>query len=138
MDETDRKLLGLLTLDGRASISDLAKALTVSRGTVQNRIDRMMADGVIAGFTVRAATPSDIHAVRAMMLVEIAGHKTQAVIKALRGVPEIRALYSTHGKWDMVAEVEAANLSEFDAMLRQVRSMEGISKTETSLLMSRL
>jgi DNA-binding Lrp family transcriptional regulator len=138
MDEIDRKLLGLLTLDGRASISDLAKALKVSRGTVQNRIDRMIGDGVIAGFTVRAAAPSDVHTVRAMMLVEIAGHKTQAVIKALRGVPEIRALYSTHGKWDLVAEVEAANLSEFDTMLRQVRSMEGISKTETSLLMRRL
>lgn len=138
MDEMDRKLLGLLTLDGRASISDLAKALKVSRSTVQNRIDRMIANGVIAGFTVRAATAADIHTVRAMMLVEIAGHKTQAVIRALHGVPEIRALYSTHGKWDIVAEVEAANLSEFDAMLRQVRSMEGISKTETSLLMSRL
>ena len=98
----------------------------------------MIGDGVIAGFTVRAAAQSDIHTVRAMMLVEIAGHKTQSVIKALRGVPEIRALYSTHGKWDIVAEVEAANLMEFDAILRQVRSMEGISKTETSLLMSRL
>ena len=138
MDEIDRLLLALLRNDGRASISDLSKALHVSRGTVQNRIDRLVRDGVIAGFTVRIAATPDTHTVRAMMLVEITGQKTQAVIKALRGVPEIRTLYSTHGSWDLVAEIEAANLTEFDVMLRHVRSMDGISKTETSLLMSRL
>ena len=138
MDETDRRLLALLKTDGRASISDLAKALTVSRGTVQNRLDRLVANGVIAGFTVRTTSMQDLNTVRAMMLVEITGQKTQAVIKALRGIPEIRTLYSTHGSWDLVAEIEAANLAEFDVMLRHVRSMDGISKTETSLLMSRL
>jgi DNA-binding Lrp family transcriptional regulator len=138
MDETDRRLLALLRNDGRASISDLSKALGVSRGTAQNRIDRLVKAGVIAGFTVRIAGSQDMHSVRAMMLVEIIGQKTQGVIKALRGIPEIRALYSTHGRWDLVAEIEAANLVEFDVMLRHVRAMDGISRTETSLLMSRL
>lgn len=138
MDETDRRLLALLKRDGRASISDLSRTLGVSRGTVQNRIDRLVRDGIIAGFTVKVTGAQDMHMVRAMMLVEITGQKTQAVIKALRDVPEIRALYSTHGSWDLVAEIEAANLAEFDVMLRHVRAMDGVSKTETSLLMSRL
>ena len=53
MDELDRQLIALLRNDGRTPAVTLAKALKVSRGTVQNRIDRLTARGVIVGFTVR-------------------------------------------------------------------------------------
>jgi DNA-binding Lrp family transcriptional regulator len=138
MDETDRRLLALLRADGRASISNLSQALKVSRGTVQNRIDRLIANGIIDGFTVRQAALHDPHMVRAMMLIEITGQKTNALIKALRGIPEIRALYSTHGAWDLVGEIEAENLAEFDRVLRHIRALDGVSKSETSLLLARL
>lgn len=136
MDNTDRRLLAILRADGRASISKLAELLKISRGTVQNRIDRLTADGVIAGFTVRIAAAEDPHAVRAVMLIEITGQKTVSVIKTLRGIPEIRALHTTNGAWDLVAEIETENLAEFDRVLRHVRALEGVSKSETSLLLT--
>ena len=136
MDNTDRRLLAILRTDGRASISKLAEALKISRGTVQNRIDRLTADGVIAGFTVRIAAAEDPHTVRAVMLIEITGQKTVAVVKTLRGIPEIRALHTTNGAWDLVAEIETENLAEFDRVLRYVRALEGVSKSETSLLLT--
>ena len=136
MDNTDRRLLAILRTDGRASISKLAELLKISRGTVQNRIDRLTADGVIAGFTVRIAAAEDPHAVRAVMLIEITGQKTVSVVKTLRGIPEIRALHTTNGAWDLVAEIETENLAEFDRVLRYVRALEGVSKSETSLLLT--
>ena len=136
MDNTDRRLLGILRADGRASVSKLAELLKISRGTVQNRIDRLTADGVIAGFTVRIAAAEDPHAVRAVMLIEITGQKTVSVVKTLRGIPEIRALHTTNGAWDLVAEIETENLAEFDRVLRYVRALEGVSKSETSLLLT--
>ncbi|WP_426122956.1 Lrp/AsnC family transcriptional regulator [Pararhizobium sp. PWRC1-1] len=136
MDNTDRRLLAILRADGRASISKLAELLKISRGTVQNRIDRLTADGVIAGFTVRIAAAEDPHAVRAVMLIEITGQKTVSVVKTLRGIPEIRALHTTNGAWDLVAEIETENLAEFDRVLRYVRALEGVSKSETSLLLT--
>lgn len=136
MDTIDRKLLAILRTDGRASVSTLAEMLKVSRGTVQNRIDRLTREGVIAGFTVRVAAAEDPHAVRAVTLIEITGQKSNAVIKALRGVPEIRALHTTNGAWDLVAEIETENLSEFDRVLRHIRALEGVSKSETSLLLN--
>lgn len=136
MDNTDRRLLAILRTDGRASISKLAELLKISRGTVQNRIDRLTADGVIAGFTVRIAAAEDPHAVRAVMLIEITGQKTVLVVKTLRGIPEIRALHTTNGAWDLVAEIETENLAEFDRVLRYVRALEGVSKSETSLLLT--
>jgi DNA-binding Lrp family transcriptional regulator len=53
MDDTDRRLIALLRENSRVPVATLAHLLKVSRGTVQNRIDRLTADGVIGGFTVR-------------------------------------------------------------------------------------
>ena len=53
MDDIDRQLIGLLLIDARASVASLAKALGVSRGTVQNRMARLSANGTIVGYTVR-------------------------------------------------------------------------------------
>ncbi|MEW9614896.1 Lrp/AsnC family transcriptional regulator [Shinella sp. S4-D37] len=138
MDTIDRKLLALLRKDGRASLSALAQALAVSRGTVQNRIERLTRDGVIAGFSVRVTQADDPHAVRAVMMIEITGQKTLAVIQALRGLPEVHALHTTNGAWDLVAEIHADNLVEFERVLRGVRAMDGVSKSETSLLLTTL
>lgn len=135
MDTIDRRLLAILRTDGRASISKLAELLKISRGTVQNRIDRLTAEGIIAGFTVRIAA-EDPHAVRAVMLIEITGQKTVSAIKMLRGIPEIRALHTTNGAWDLVAEIQTENLAEFDRVLRHIRAMDGVSKSETSLLLT--
>jgi DNA-binding Lrp family transcriptional regulator len=138
MDTIDRKLLALLRKDGRASLSALATELKVSRGTVQNSIERLTREGVIAGFSVRVTEADDPHAVRAVMMIEITGQKTLAAIKALRGIPEVRALHTTNGAWDLVAELHAENLVEFERVLRGIRSMDGVSKSETSLLLTTL
>ncbi|EYR81782.1 MULTISPECIES: Lrp/AsnC family transcriptional regulator [unclassified Shinella] len=138
MDTIDRKLLALLRKDGRASLSALAEELKVSRGTVQNRMERLTRDGVIAGFSVRVTEADDPHAVRAIMMIEITGQKTLAAIQALRGLPEVRALHTTNGAWDLVAEIHADNLVEFERVLRGVRAMDGVSKSETSLLLTTL
>lgn len=57
MDSLDHQLLGLLRENARTPVATLATQLRVSRGTVQNRIDRMVADGVLLGFTVRCDMP---------------------------------------------------------------------------------
>lgn len=138
MDTIDRQLLAALRTDGRAPVSKLAGMLKVSRGTVQNRIDRLTADGVIAGFTVRVSAAEDPHAVRAVTLIEITGQKTVSLIRTLRGISEIRALHTTNGAWDLVAEIQTENLGEFDRVLRHIRSLDGVSKSETSLLLTTL
>ncbi|WP_439618988.1 Lrp/AsnC family transcriptional regulator [Shinella sp.] len=138
MDTIDRKLLALLRKDGRASLSALAAELKVSRGTVQNRIERLTRDGVIAGFSVRVTEADDPHAVRAITMIEITGQKTLAAIQILRGIPEVRALHTTNGAWDLVAEIHTENLVEFERVLRGIRAMDGVSKSETSLLLTTL
>ncbi|BDV36007.1 MULTISPECIES: Lrp/AsnC family transcriptional regulator [Methylocystis] len=136
MDDLDRRLIAELRADGRASLSELAKRLGVSRGTVQNRLDRLIESEVILGFTVRLKSVADDDRIRAIMMIEVAGKSTRRVVQALRGLPEIHALYSTNGAYDLIAEIEVANLGEFDRVLSTVRSIEGVARSETSLLLA--
>ena len=136
MDDTDRRLISLLRNDARASVASLSKALGVSRGTVQNRMARLSASGTIVGYTVRLKPDVEEQRMRAFMTVAVEGTQVDAVIKALRGEPAVAALYSTNGRWDIVAELRAESLEGFDRVLGRIRLIEGISQTETSLLLS--
>ena len=136
MDDTDRQLLALLRDNARASVASLAKVLRVSRGTVQNRLQRMSADGTIVGYTVRLRPLAEAHQIRALMMVEVVGTRTDQVLAALRGDPAVSALHTTNGRWDIVAELRADSLESFDRVLRRIRLLDGIANAETSLLLS--
>ncbi|WP_299154206.1 Lrp/AsnC family transcriptional regulator [uncultured Tateyamaria sp.] len=135
-DDLDRELISILRKDGRASLSKLAEILGVSRGTIQNRLDRLLESGGLLGFTVRTREDYDDDGVHAMMSIEVMGKSTSDVIKKLRGIPELRRLHTTNGTWDLVARIVAPNLSEFDRVLRDVRQIDGVTNSETSILLS--
>jgi len=138
MDETDRKLIALLRANARAPVAALAKTLKVSRGTVQNRIDRMMARGDLLGFTVKARAETESERVRAIMAIAIEGERERsgAVLRALRGFPQVERVHMTNGRWDMIAELNTESLAAFSAALDGIRMIDGISATETSLLLT--
>lgn len=135
-DELDRRIIAHLRVDGRASLSKLAAALGVARGTVNNRLERLVETGTLLGFGIRVRDDYDERTVRAVMMIEVVGRSTTQVIRKLRGVPEISSLHTTNGKWDLVADIRAASLSDFDRVLREVRMIDGVSNSETSLLLS--
>ena len=136
MDTTDRRLLSLLRDDARMSVAAMAKSLGVSRGTVQNRLARLEADGTVLGYTVRLKSTSDDERIRAFMTVAVEGNRTDEVLKALRGDPAVCALHTTNGRWDIVAELRTESLEAVDRVLGRIRLIDGISSTETSLLLS--
>jgi DNA-binding Lrp family transcriptional regulator len=136
VDTTDRKLLSLLRDNARMSVAAMAKVLGVSRGTVQNRLTRLEADGVVLGYTVRLKASDEDQRIRAFMTVAVEGNRTDEVLKALRGDPAVCALHTTNGRWDIVAELRTDSLEAVDRVLGRIRLINGISNTETSLLLS--
>jgi DNA-binding Lrp family transcriptional regulator len=121
MDELDHQLIGRLRTNAR---------------TIQNRIARLERDGTIVGYTVRLGTQVDEPGVTALMSIAVAGNRAEEVLRNLRGDPAIRALHTTNGRWDIIAELRAETLEAFDRALGRIRKLEGIAKTETSLLLS--
>lgn len=137
MDELDKQLIFALRADGRAPIAALAKQLGVARGTVQNRMARLEAAGIIIGYSVRLKPQVDEERrVRGLMMIEVEGNRAGTLQRALLGDPAITQLHTTNGRWDFVAEVRADSLEEFDRVLARVRLLEGIANTETNLLLS--
>ena len=134
MDDLDERLITLLRDDARAPLAALAKALRVSRGTVQNRIARLRAAGTLLGFTVR--TGGEAGGVRAITTIAIEGGRSAAVLAALRSIPAVQAAHTTNGRWDLVAELETPDLAGFGAALDAIRRVDGIAASETSLLLT--
>ncbi len=136
LDDIDRRLIALLRSDGRAPVTTLARQLGVTRATVNSRLDRLIETGLVLGFTVRVRDEHGDDDVRAISLIEVNGRNTTDVIKQLRGMPELQSLHTTNGGWDLVAEIRCASLREFDDVLRQIRTCDGVINSETSLLLN--
>ncbi len=136
IDDTDRQLIALLRDDARSTVAALALKLKVARGTVQNRLARLEREGVIVGYTVRLKPQAEAHRIRALMTVAVEGNRGPDVLRSLRGQPNVIALHTTNGRWDMVAEIQTESLEAFDRVLGKIRLIDGIVSTETSLLLS--
>lgn len=136
LDELDRKLISLLRADGRAPVTTLARQLGVTRATVNSRFERLRENGVVLGFTVRVREDYGDDSVRAISMIDVEARATQDVVRALRGIAQIQTLHSTNGTWDLVAEVRAESLLELDDVLNAIRSVDGVMRSETSLLLT--
>ncbi len=135
LDDTDRALIAALRADSRTPVAMLARRVGLSRGAVQNRINRLLEQGAILGFTVRLPPQTEPQRVRAIMSVAVEGQRSREVIAALRGFPEVTAVHTTNGRWDLVAELEAESLAAFSRALDRIRDTKGIATSETSLLL---
>ena len=133
MDATDQQLLSLLRKDARTSVATLAQKLGVSRGTVTNRITKLEDAGIIVGYTVRLRPDAQPSEISAWMSVAVEGNETRSVIASLLGEPGVATLHDTNGRWDLLAELRAANLSELSQILERIRLIRSISSTETSI-----
>ncbi|MGA7676265.1 MAG: Lrp/AsnC family transcriptional regulator [Rhizomicrobium sp.] len=136
MDDKDRQLITLLRKNARMPVAALAQALGVSRGTAQNRIDRLIEHGTIQGFTIRLRAEAEPARIRAITMIAVDGERTERIIKLLRGYPEIAEVHTTNGRWDLVLELNTETLEDFDQALRRIRQIKGIAGSETNLLLS--
>jgi DNA-binding Lrp family transcriptional regulator len=136
MDDLDQRLITLLRHNGRRSVSDLALELGASRATVRARMERLERSGDIVGYTVILRADAVSLPVRGIMLIEVEGRAADRVVDALGGFPEVSAIHTTNGKWDLVVELGAANLTDFDGILRRIRLIPGVIASETNLLLA--
>jgi DNA-binding Lrp family transcriptional regulator len=136
MDDLDQRLITLLRHNGRRSVSDLALELGVSRATVRSRMERLENSGDIVGYTVILRADAVSSPVRGIMLIEVEGRAADRVVDVLGGFPEVSAIHTTNGKWDLVVELGAVSLSDLDAILRRIRLIPGVIASETNLLLA--
>ena len=134
MDEIDKRLILLLSRDGRASAADLARALSVSRGTIQNRIDRLSSSGVIEKFTVELGRGERENQVSAFTLMKLNVASDDSVVRAsLKRTKEITQVSTLSGSFDLVIEIRCESLVVLDKILDDVRSMPDVADTQSQI-----
>ncbi len=136
MDKTDEQLIAALRRNARASLSDLAHELGVSRTTIRVRLERLQRDGDILGFSVVLREDTLRDPIRGLMMLGIEGRGTKRIERQLQGLSEVRAVHSTNGRWDLIVELGTETLEALDAALTRIRTFDGVATSETSLLLS--
>jgi len=136
LDEADRRLLALLREDARLPTAALARRLGVARTTVVERIKRLERNGIVAGYTVRLASKVQGRMLRVHVLLSVDPKKGEAVVAALRDIPQVRGVWAISGAFDSLVFVEGDSTEEIDRVLDAIGNLPGVGKTQSSLVLS--
>lgn len=136
VDAKDRELLNILKRDARTPITVLAQVLSLSRNTVQKRIDRLVGKGVIEAFTIRVNEQLQPDKIKALMSVELEGLSTIQLMGKLRNIDGVERFHTTNGNWDLLIVITAESLAHLDNILKKVRGIQGVLNSETSIILS--
>ena len=132
----DQQLLGVLRGNARASTTDLAKLLGVSRSTVQKRLERLQSEGVISGYTVQLSSKYLDQEIKAHVMITVSPAMTVDIISQMKRLDGVRAIYSVSGPHDLIAEVAALSVNELDQIIDQIIAIDGVERTVSSVILS--
>jgi DNA-binding Lrp family transcriptional regulator len=130
IDETDRALIALLQDNARSPVATLARRMGLARTTVQARLDRLEAAGVIAGYALRLGRAAGAP-LRATVLLSVEPRAGAAVLARLRSLPEVRQVHTTSGRFDLILTLEADTTEALDATLDRIGEARGVRGSES-------
>lgn len=136
LNDSDELLLSLLRENARASTAQIARRLGLSRTTVQSRIEKLEREGVIGGYTVRIDDEYERGQIRAHIMITVHPKQAVSVASALRAMPELRALHSVSGSYDLIAVGAVSTVNDMDVLTDRIGAIEGVERTATSIILS--
>lgn len=137
MDDLDGRLLELFTHEPRIGVLEASRQLGVARGTVQARLDKLLATGVITGFGPELSTEALGYPVTAFLTLEIrqgAGHDT--VARHLETIPEVLEVFTITGSGDMWARVVARSNADLQRVIDRVLGDDAIVRSSTVIALA--
>jgi len=137
LDTIDRRLLALLSEDGRRSYADLAQAVGLSAPSVYARVKKLEDRGVIRQYTI-ATSPDQLgYGIAALVAVrQLPGFHWERLEAAFRDLPAVEACYSVTGDDSYVLHVRVTDARSLEDLLREIGCVEGVSSTRTMLILS--
>jgi len=138
LDEVDRIILRSLRENARMSLLEVSRKSGISDATIQFRLKRMKANGVIERFTVMANPAATGYAVTAIMLVQTDNERHDQAVSALVNIPEITEVYGILGEYDLFLKVWSRSLDELNTLINDhIRSIEGIEDLHEIVVVDR-
>jgi Lrp/AsnC family transcriptional regulator for asnA, asnC and gidA len=138
LDEVDRCILRHLRQNARMSLQEMSRKSDISDATIQFRLKRMKANGVIERFTIMTSPGATGHFVTAIMLVQTDAEKHDKAINDLTKISEITEVYGILGEYDLFLKVWSKSLEELKALINErIRSIEGIEDLHEIVVVER-
>ena len=138
LDETDRKLVALLQVDDRMALGALSAAIGVAPSTINDRIKRLVRNGVITGFHARLSPEATGHHLLAFMLIGWSDPKVEAAfLDRMRASPAVLECHHVTGAWNYLLKVRVRTTRELESfMAGTIKAVDGVQRTETIIALS--
>ena len=136
LDEVDLGIIELLNAEPRIGVLELSRRLEVARGTVQSRLDKLIARGVITGFGPDLDLAAIGYGVMAFTTVEVVQGRISDVIEPLRDIPEVLEVHSIAGQGDLLVRLAARSNEHLMDLLERILSIDDVARTSTAMALS--
>lgn len=133
--EKDEELLSILRCNARASVSDIARATGVSRTAIQNRLTKLENSGVIKAYSIVLGSEYSNKLISANVSLKVNPNLRRNICIALRKIHNISHIYSISGEYDLLATIQAQTLEKLNEILNIVCALEGIERTNSSIIL---
>ena len=135
LDDTDRRILDELVVDGRMSMRTLADRLHVSRANAYARVDRLQKSGVIRGFRADVDPVASGLATTAYVTLNLRQADWRRIREQLQALPGVAHIGLVGGEFDVILLVRARDNEDLRRLvLDEIQGMEGVLTTRTLLV----
>ncbi|MGH2936585.1 MAG: Lrp/AsnC family transcriptional regulator [Solirubrobacterales bacterium] len=136
LDGTDLEIIELLVRDGRRTLADIGKVVSLSAPAVKRRLDRLIEIGVITGFTAVLNHKKLGRPIEAFAELRFAGKTKVADIAGVaRDLPEVDAVYTTAGDPDALAHLRVRDVADLTRVIDLLRRTGRITGTKTLMVL---
>lgn len=139
LDAIDRRILDLLSADGRASVREVAERVGIGRATAYNRIQHLQEAGVIRGFTVVVDPRRAGAGLAAYVYVKIDQHAWRHVGQLIASLPGVEHVALVSGEFDLLVLVRVRDPSDLrDVVLERLHAVDGVTATQTTFVLDEM
>jgi Lrp/AsnC family leucine-responsive transcriptional regulator len=137
LDEIDRRILALLQTDCKIPLAKIGEKVGLSAPSVVERVRKLEAEGFITGYHAHLDARKLGVDITAFIGVSIGHPKGIATFEAqLLQLPDVLECHHVTGGYTLLLKIKTRNTSSLESLIRALRSIEGVERTETSVVLS--
>lgn len=133
VDEVDERILRLLEENSRVTYVEIGRGVGLSEGAVRNRVQALVASGVIKRFTIEKASAVGV---RALIMISVdPAVPTSEVSQKVHMLNGVERIYEVTGEYDIVMVSSSHNIDGINRVIEDIRKIPGVGKTNTIIVL---
>lgn len=137
VDEVDRRLIGALRSNARATYAELGRLVGLSAPAVHERVGKLESTGVITGYHA-AVEPAALGLGVSALVGILQGDRgdSNQIFAALQAMPEIEDCWFVAGEETFVIKVRVADMPSLEQVIGALNRIRGVARTRTTVVLS--